>query len=613
MIVLGISALYHDSAAAVVKDGKIVAAAQEERFSRKKHDNRLPYNAIDFCLEASGCRGMEEVDYVVYYDNPFLTLDRFIHSAAALGDNADYVISKNLPQLYGDRLWLHKRLRERYGLIGKEDKLYVTEHHISHAASAFYPSPFHEAAIVTIDGVGEWATLTVGEGAGKDIRIIQGIDYPHSLGLLYSTFTSFCGFKVNSGDYKFMGLAPYGEPRYYNLLKEKIIDIREDGSFRLNLDYFDYYRGEYMYNAMLEELFGGPARKPETQITKREMDIAASVQKLIEEMILKICCHAREITGKKNLVMAGGVALNCVANGKISDEGIFDKIWIQPAAGDAGGALGAALYFSYKKAGVERLVEEGDSQQGSYLGNAFSNDEIGKFLEDKGIAAHFNESVSDTIEKTAEYLADGKIVGWFRGKMEYGPRALGNRSILASPLSKEMQSKINLKIKYRESFRPFAPSVLDEKMKDYFDAKQDSPYMLLVSHVVPERCLPFDKTLLLMQNSDNMIPVVNTPRSDIPAVTHLDYSARVQSVSKERNSDYHALINEFYKRTGCAVLVNTSFNVRGEPIVCSLEDAYRCFMRTSIDVLVLEDYIILKDEQPELVDDADWRKEYELD
>lgn len=612
MFILGISALYHDSAAAIVENGKIIAAAQEERFSRKKHDNRLPYNAIDFCLSQAGDIGMEDVDYVIYYDNPFLTLDRFVHSVAALGKDGEELAEKYLPQMFGERLWIHNQLRKRYGVIGTEDKLYVTEHHISHAASAFYPSPFAEAAIVTIDGVGEWATLTIGIGENNDIKILKEMDYPHSLGLLYSTFTSFCGFKVNSGDYKFMGLAPYGEPVYYDLLKKEIIDVKEDGSFRLNLEYFDFYRGQYMFNEKMEKLFGGPARKAESNITRREMDIAASVQKLTEEIIIKICAYARRLTGKSNLVMAGGVALNCVANGKLLKEKIFDKIWIQPAAGDAGGALGAALYMTYSK-GIERVAEANDSQKGSYLGNAYTNEDVKMFIEKKGAVAHRCDAAIDTFEKTAKFLAENKIVGWFRGRMEYGPRALGNRSIIASPLSQEMQSKINLKIKYRESFRPFAPSVLEDKENEYFDLTQDSPYMLLVGHVNPDRRIPFDKEMLLKESNGNMIPVVNMARSDIPAITHLDYSARVQSVNEERNPDYYRLIREFFKLTGCGVIVNTSFNVRGEPIVCSLEDAYRCFMRTEMDVLVLEDYIFLKEEQPKFNNDINWRKEYELD
>lgn len=525
------------------------------------------------------------------------------------GELAEEYLSK----MFGERLWIHKQLRKRYGLIGIEDKLYVTEHHISHAASAFYPSPFDDAAIVTIDGVGEWATLTIGVGEHNKIKILKEMDYPHSLGLLYSTFTSFCGFKVNSGDYKFMGLAPYGEPIYYELLKKEIVDVKEDGSFRLNLQYFDYYRGQRMYSEKLEHLFGGKARMAESDITQREMDIASSVQKLTEEIIIKVCTYAQKITGKKNLVMAGGCALNCVANGKILEEGIFDKIWIQPAAGDAGGALGAALYLTYSVGGVDRVIESTDSQKGSYLGNSYDNDDVEHFIVEKAVVAHRCDNDLVTYKKVAGYLSENKIIGWFRGRMEFGPRALGNRSIIASPLSQEMQSKINLKIKYRESFRPFAPSVLEEKMNEYFDLGQDSPYMLLVGHVNSERCIPFDKRKLLEESKGNMIPVVNVARSDIPAITHLDYSARVQSVNEERNPDYYHLISEFEKLTGCGVIVNTSFNVRGEPIVCSLEEAYRCFMRTEMDVLVLEDYIFIKEEQPESEYDVDWRIEDGLD
>ena len=611
MIILGISALYHDSAAAIIKDGEILAAAQEERFTRVKHDRSIPFHAINYCLKAAALFGMEEVDKVVYYDNPLLTLDRFVHNAAALRDN-DYLIETALPHLFEERLRISETLRKRYGFLGAEDKLYVTEHHISHAASAFYPSPFEDAAVLTIDGVGEWETTIIGIGEGNGLRIIEEIEYPHSLGLFYSTFTAFCGFKVNSGDYKFMGLAPYGEPVYYDLLKEKIIRVKGDGSYKLNLDYFDFYRGKFMYNDALTALFGGSARTPESRITRREMDIAASVQKLTEEIVIALGRHAREISGKSNLVMAGGVALNCVANGKLLKEKVFDKIWIQPAAGDAGGALGCALY-AYYQTGAARDVSSLDSQKGSYLGPEFTSEEIGEYLAEKGYAAHRCDSKKELYERAANHFADEKVVGWFQGRMEFGPRALGNRSILGDARSSTMQSRLNLKIKYRESFRPFAPSVLAEDMNQYFDLTQESPYMLLVGLVNEERRLPFDKETMLRSNADDMIPIVNKPRSDVPAITHLDYSARVQTVDKERNPDYYGLISAFKEQTGCSVIVNTSFNVRGEPIVCTPEDAYTCFMRTEMDVLVLGDYILLKEEQPAWTEEKDWRNAYGLD
>ena len=613
MLVLGMSALYHDSAAAIVKDGRIIAAAQEERFSRKKHDNRLPINAINYCLSECGAY-FDELDYVVYYDNPFLTLDRYVSNIASFNIAAsDPIVKDNFIPLFGVRMWIHEQLRDKYGYIGKNDKLFVTEHHLSHAASAFYPSPFYDAAIVTIDGVGEWASLTIGRGDGKEIEIFKEIDYPHSLGLLYSAFTSFCGFKVNSGDYKFMGLAPYGEPIYYDLLRKEVIDVKDDGSFQLNLDYFDFSRGKYMYSSKMEVLFGGVARMPESMISRREMDIAASVQKLTEEIVLKVCKHARVITGKKNLVMAGGVALNCVANGKIADAGIFDSIWIQPAAGDAGGALGAALLVDYAK-GDERPVNKNDGQYGSYLGKAYTNDEIKNFISESGAVLYkYIENDDELFELAAEYLTKNKVIGWMRGRMEYGPRALGNRSILASPLSSEMQSKINLKIKYRESFRPFAPSVTVDDVDTYFNLSQDSPYMLVVGHVKENRRVPFDKESFLSEFQDDMIPVVNAARSDIPAITHIDYSARIQTVDETRNRDYYRLIKNFQKKTGYPVLVNTSFNVRGEPIVCSPEDAFRCFIRTEMDVLFIENYVFLKEQQTVVDTLEDWKNEYELD
>lgn len=611
MIILGISALYHDSAAAIVDENGIIAAVQEERFTRKKHDNRMPYNAIDYCLKEAGVN-FEDLDKVIYYDNPLLTMDRFINNLVHLGvEDAEYQLENVLPDVAGNRMRIHELLRQHYGYIGVEDTLYVLEHHVSHAASAFYPSPFEEAAIITTDGVGEWATTTIGIGSGSDLEILKEIDYPHSLGLIYSAFTAFCGFKVNEGDYKFMGLAPYGNPKYVNVIKNNLIDVKEDGSFRLNLDFFDFYRGQYMTNRKFDELFGGPKREPETEITRREMDIAASMQAVTEEIMVKLARTARKLTGKCNLVMAGGVALNCVANGKILKEKIFDNIFIQPAAGDAGGALGCALYLLYHS-DITRKVNSNDSMRGSFLGCSYSSDYIGNFLDKNNYAYHKLEE-DELISRTVDILIKEKVVGWFQGAMEFGPRALGHRSIIADPRSELMQSKLNLKIKYRESFRPFAPSVLEEKVTDYFEMDSESPYMLFVSDVCENRRLPFDREELLKSSGDNMLPVVNAKRSDIPAVTHVDYSARIQTVDWNRNSRYYELIKAFGDKTGCYVLVNTSFNVRGEPIVCTPEDAYRCFMRTEMDVLVLGDYLLYKEEQPKYEDKENWQETFELD
>lgn len=614
MIILGISCLYHDSAAAVIVDGNILAAVQEERFSRIKHDKRIPYNAIKYCLDVANV-SFDMLDFVIYYDQPLLTMDRYIHNVMALQKDSQYMINERMDDIIYSRLCIDRNLQKRYGRIGKQDKLLTLEHHISHGASAFYPSPFTEAAILTIDGVGEWASMTIGKGVGEKINVLEEIDYPHSLGLLYSAFTAFCGFKVNSGDYKFMGLAPYGEPIYYDLIKEKVIDIKEDGSFRLNLDLFDFYRGKYMTNSEFEDLFGGPARKMESRITRREMNIASSVQKVTEEIVLKLAAHAQEITDCKNLVMAGGVALNCVANGKLLKANIFDNIWIQPAAGDAGGAVGCALYAYYNFYNGKRSVDSNkqDSQYGTYLGPEFSNDYIGEFIKDNNYVAKFYPDEDLLYTDIAKEIASEKVVGWFQGRMEYGPRALGNRSILGDPRSEGMQSKLNLKIKYRESFRPFAPAVLDNRVRDYFDLKGMSPYMLMVADVVDERRIEFDKQQFLENYSDDMLPIVNAKRSDISAVTHIDYSARIQTVSEDTNPRFYGLLKAFDRLTGCGVLINTSFNVRGEPIVCTPEDAYLCFMRTEMDILVMGNYVFYKDDQKPLENDKDWRNIYELD
>lgn len=614
MIVLGISALYHDSAAAIVRDGEIIAAVQEERFSRRKHDLSVPVNAIAYCLEEAKITA-DDIDFVVYYDNPLLTLDRFLKNVLALGEDSELLIEKTAESMFATKMWIHDSLRAVLGRLGKEDRLLVSNHHISHAASAFYPSPFKEAAFITFDGVGEWATTTLGYGKGEELKILKEIDYPHSLGLLYSAFTYFCGFKVNSGDYKLMGLAPYGEPVYYQLIKENIIDIKDDGSYHLNLTYFDFYRNNVMTNDAFADLFGGPKREPESEITKREMDMAASVQKVVEEIVMKTAVYVRKFTGMENLVLAGGVALNCVANGKLLAEGIFDHIWIQPAAGDAGGALGAALYTYYMKSGNVRVVNPLDSQKGSYLGPEYTEQEVKEYLEKNGYPFIRYSDTSARNIAIAKFLEEEKIIGLCCGRMEFGPRALGNRSIIGDARSVKMQSQMNLKIKYRESFRPFAPSVLKEDADEYFSlGKKESPYMLLCAPVQQNRQLPFCmKDYYTEKGKIDLLPIVNVPRSDIPAVTHVDYSARVQTVSKDTNPDYYGLIEEFKKRTGSGVIVNTSFNVRGEPIVCSPKDAYECFMRTEMDVLILGNLVLLKEEQPKFVEDIDWREKYVLD
>lgn len=611
MIVLGISSLYHDSAAAIIRDGVIIAAAQEERFSRKKHDAGIPVNAIQYVISEAKIK-KEDIDWVAYYDNPLLTLDRFLSNAVMIAPDAEGLIERSFTSVFSRKIWIHKLLEETMQ-VSLKDKFCVVQHHISHAASAFYPSPFQEAVILTIDGVGEWDTTTIGIGKGKDIKLYKSIEYPHSLGLLYSAFTYFCGFRVNSGDYKFMGLAPYGKPKYYELIKENIIDIKEDGSYRLNLDYFDYQNGRTMVSDKMTELFGGPRRLPESDITRREMDIAASVQKVLEEIVLRMVRYAKSTIGEgiDNLVMAGGVALNCVANGKIQEQKIFRNIWIQPAAGDAGGALGAAMYTAFQKSDIERKVFVTDSQRGSLLGPEYGNDFIEEYLTQNAYPFHVYKN-GDLYEVLAKELADNKIIGLIQGRMEFGPRALGARSIIANPCSSEMQSKINLKIKYRESFRPFAPAVLEEDCQDFFKLDCPSPYMLLVSDVKEERRLPFDLEKL-MDDDNNMLPVVNRPRSDIPAVTHVDYSARIQTVNKNTNPYLYRVLQEFKKITGTGMVVNTSFNVRGEPIVCTPEDGYRCFMRTDMDVLVLGNVVLYKEEQPEFQEGTDWREQYELD
>lgn len=609
---MGISGLYHDAAACLVVDGDIVAAAQEERFTRIKHDMSMPVNAIEYCLREGNIE-KKNIDITVFYDNPLYTLDRFVHNVAfAYGDTKD-IVDRSFHDMFAKRIWVHKLIDNILG-ENPNRKNFVCEHHVSHAASAFYPSPFEEAVILTIDGVGEWATTTIGVGKREEISIKEELHFPHSLGLLYSAFTYFCGFKVNSGDYKFMGLSSYGEPIYKDIIKEKLLDLKEDGSFCLNMDYFDYQYGRAMVNSKFAELFGGPGREPESIITKREMDIAASVQNVTEEILLKMATHAKEQYGKNidNLVLAGGVALNCVANGKLAKSGIFKNIWIQPAAGDAGGSLGAALYIAYHYTGIRRKVSGSDSQKGSYLGPHFSNSEIESYLNKNGYTYHKLEE-KDLYTSIARELAKEKVIGLFQGRMEFGPRALGNRSIIADARSEAMQVKLNLKIKFRESFRPFAPSVLKEDVNEYFELTGESPYMLVVGNVKGDRCIPVALQHDLEKCNYNMLDIVKQKRSDISAVTHVDYSARIQTVTKETNPYYYNVINEFKKQTGCSVIVNTSFNVRGEPIVCTPQNAYECFMRTDMDILVLENCILYKEEQPEWIEAIDWQKQYALD
>ena len=613
MKLLGVSAYYHDSAACLIEDGRIVAAAQEERFSRKKHDAGFPHRAVRYCLAEgqvlAGAGG--GLDGVVFYDKPLLKFHRILETYLAVAPKGLRSFTMAVPLWLREKLWIPPEIQDALagcGVAG-EPPIYFTEHHEAHAASAFYPSPFEEAAILTLDGVGEWATTTVGVGEGNQLRLIREIAFPHSLGLLYSAFTYFTGFKVNSGEYKLMGLAPYGEPVYADAIRRELVDVRPDGSFRLNLDYFGYLDGLVMTNARFARLFGGAARQPETAIGRREMDLAASIQTVTEEIVLKLAAFARETTGKSNLVMAGGVALNCVANGKLLRAGIFDQLWLQPAAGDAGGALGAALAVYHNALDHSRQVAAGrDAMRGAYLGPEFPPEEIRAFLDHHGYP--YRELRAERwAPEIASLLAAEKVVGLCQGRMEFGPRALGGRSILGDPRSPRMQSVMNLKIKYRESFRPFAPSVLRERVSDYFDLDTESPYMLLVADLAERRRIP-------RQGDERDLPLVewvNRPRSDLPAITHVDYSARIQTVERETNPGYYAILEEFERQTGCAVLVNTSFNVRGEPIVCTPEDAYRCFQRTEMDYLVLGPFLLDKTEQPASEERQDWRQEYGLD
>ena len=604
--ILGISAFYHDSAACLLRDGEIVAAGSEERFTRKKGDASFPTKAVDFCLRQGGI-GVGDLAHVGFYDKPLLKFDRILKTYLGIAPDGFGSFLKAAPLWLGDKLHQDRSLRRSLG--GYNGSLLYSEHHESHAASAFFPSPFEEAAILTIDGAGEWATSSIGVGQGSDLRLLQQMHWPDSLGLLYSAFTYYTGFKVNSGEYKVMGLAPYGQPKYVDLIYRHLVDLKDDGSFSLNQRYFNYLGGLTMTSPAFDEVFGGPPRVSESNLTHREMDLARSVQDVCEEVMMRMARHAHRETGLNNLCLAGGVALNCVGNGKILRDGPFKKIWIQPAAGDAGGALGVAQLIWHRHCAKPRTVVPGrDAMRGAYLGPEYSPQEIETFLTSVG-APHEKLEPAALTARVAGLLADGKIIGWMNGRMEFGPRSLGCRSILGDPLSPKMQADMNIKIKFREGFRPFAPSVLRERVSDYFELDTDSPYMLLVAPVKKERRLPLTDEQKKLWG----LELLNIPKSDIPAVTHIDYSARVQTVATDANPAYHALLTEFERLTGCAVLVNTSFNVRGEPIVCSPQDAYRCFMRTHIDCLVLGPYVLYKDAQPEWKEEGDWRTEFQLD
>jgi len=596
--ILGISAFYHDSAAALVVDGRIVAAAQEERFTRKKHDAGFPARAVAYCLREAGL-SVADLDYVAFYEKPLRKFERLLETWIAFAPRGFRSFSMALPIWARDKLYIERAIRKALG--GEvTNPMIFTDHHESHAASAFFPSPFDEAAILTLDGVGEWSTTTMGMGRGNRIALSHHLTFPHSLGLLYSAFTYYCGFKVNSGEYKLMGLAPYGRPLYQHLIYDRLIDLKPDGSFWLNMEYFDYGHGLRMTSERFHELFGGPPRAPEADLQQRHMDLAASIQAVTEEALLRMGRELHRRTEQKKLVLAGGVALNCVANGRLLREGPFDAIWIQPAAGDAGGALGAALFVWHQLLDHPRPAQKSDHQHGSLLGPAYSADEIAALLRERGVEAARFPAEDALADYVSGLLAEGKVVGWFQGRMEFGPRALGARSILGDPRSPAMQATMNLKIKFRESFRPFAPVVLKERASGWFDLDgHESPYMLLVAPVRTEHwcAIPPDQQAVMATDPD-LRNRVNVPRSTIPAVTHVDYSARVQTVDADRHPRFHRLIERFYARTGCPVLVNTSFNVRGEPIVCTPEDAYRCFMATEMDVLVLEDSVLLKEHQP---------------
>jgi carbamoyltransferase len=612
MYILGVSAFYHDSAACLLKDGEIIAAAQEERFTRKKHDAGFPHHAIMYCLEEAGIAA-NQIDNVVFYEKPFVKFERLLETYLAFAPKGFTSFVKAMP------VWIKDKLFQKSALIKElkftldenvnwRDRLLFSEHHLSHAASAYYPSPFDSAAVLTLDGVGEWTTTSLSIGKGSDLKVVKEIHFPHSLGLLYSAFTYYTGFKVNSGEYKVMGLAPYGEPIYADLIRDKLITVAEDGSFQLDMNYFDYATGLTMTNKKFDKLFGGPPRTSEAELTKREMDLAASVQKVTEDIVIDLARGIAKDTGERNLCLAGGVALNCVANGILLREKIFDNIWIQPAAGDAGGALGAALstwFLHYKQ---ERFMsKERDEMKGAFLGPAFTNVEIQAELNASG-AVFTKFSESEMIEEVASALADEKAVGWMQGRMEFGPRALGGRSIIADPRSPFMQKQLNLKVKYRESFRPFAPSVLREDAGEWFEQEIDSPYMLLVAEVQK------DKRRAMTNEEEALFGIdkLNVPRSSVPAITHVDYSARIQTVHADTNSRYHAVISKFKEKTGCPLVVNTSFNVRGEPIICTPTDAFKCFMGTGMDVLAVGNYVLYKEQQDEALKE-NYEERYDLD
>ena len=612
MYILGISAFYHDSAACILCDGEIVAAAQEERFTRKKHDSGFPHHAIQYCLKEAEITA-DQINSVVFYEKPFVKFERLLETYLAFAPKGFKSFAMAMPVWIKDKLFQKSALIKKLKVTLDEDvdwskRLMFSEHHLSHAASAFYPSPFESAAILTLDGVGEWTTTSLAVGKDNKLKVLKEIHFPHSLGLLYSAFTYYTGFKVNSGEYKVMGLAPYGEPRYSELICEKLITIAEDGSFQLDMSYFDYATGLTMTNKKFHDLFGGPPRAAEAELTQREMDLAASIQKVTEYIVSRLAKNIARETGERNLCLAGGVALNCVANGILLRERIFDNIWIQPAAGDAGGALGAALsiwHLHYNK--KRKISVDRDSMKGAYLGPEFSNDEIETDLRACG-AVFKKLTEKELIEQVASALANEKAIGWMQGRMEFGPRALGGRSIIADPRSPMMQKQLNLKVKYRESFRPFAPSVLREDVNDWFEHDADSPYMLLVANIQK------NKRLVMTAEEDTLFGIdkLNVPRSSIPAITHVDYSARIQTVHADTNRRYHAVISKFKEKTGCPLVVNTSFNVRGEPIICSTVDAFKCFMGTDLDLLAVGNYLLTKEEQDESLKE-NYEKRYELD
>jgi carbamoyltransferase len=604
--ILGISALYHDSAATLLRDGEIIAAAQEERFTRVKHDARFPVSAIEFCLKTAGIDA-SQLNYVVYYDKPLLTFDRLLETWLAFAPRGFRAFFKALPVWLNEKLYIPKEIDR--GLGGNYDgPILFTRHHQSHAASAYFPSPFDESAILTIDGVGEWATTTIGHGKGNKMRLLKEIRFPHSLGLLYSAFTYYTGFRVNSGEYKVMGLAPYGKPRFFDAIMKNLIDLREDGSFHMDMSYFNYCQGLTMTSDKFHALFGAPPRKPEEKLEQFHMDVAASVQKACEEVMLKLARYAKKLTGSRYLTMAGGCALNCVANGRIMKEGIFEDIFVQPAAGDAGGSLGAAQFIWFDYLNNPRKAAEGDSQKGSYLGPHYSTEEIEAYLKSASIPYKVYPGQS-LAARVAELIDQQKVVGFFYGPMEFGPRALGARSIIGDARSSKMQSVMNLKIKFRESFRPFAPVVLAEKASEYFDFPKESPYMLMVAPVADA------KRVALSEGAKNLtgIELLNQVRSSVPAITHVDYSARIQTLTDERNGMFYRVVKSFHERTGSPVIINTSFNIRGEPIVCRPEEAYRCFMLTDMDALVLENCVLLKEDQPPMEGADKYKQSFKLD